>query len=95
MSTHEYPTDITPTVRNTMRQVMEKARQQVGNRPLFYTEYNDGLYFNPAYHDTPYASAFIIFNVIGNLPKCYIANHPCRCLRIGRLDVMVDLHRHL
>lgn len=42
---------------------MTKARQEVGSRPLFYTEYNDGLYTNPSYHDTPFASAFIIFNI--------------------------------
>jgi xylan 1,4-beta-xylosidase len=62
VSTHEYPTDVTPTERNTLYQVMTKARQQVGNLPLFYTEYNDGLY-SPALHDDIYASAFAIFNI--------------------------------
>ncbi len=66
VSTHEYPTDITPTTRTTLRQVMTKARQVVGNRPLFYTEYNDGLWPEPL-HDTIYASAFAIFNIIGTI----------------------------
>jgi len=66
VSTHEYPTDITPTTRNTLRDVMTNARAQVGDMPLFYTEYNDGLFPQPL-HDTIYASAFAIFNVI----DCY------------------------
>jgi len=38
------------------------ARSQVGDMPLFYTEYNDGLY-NPAEHDYPSAAAFTIKTV--------------------------------
>jgi xylan 1,4-beta-xylosidase len=39
------------------------ARKQAGNLPLYYTEYNDGLYSDPPYHDTSYASAFIVKNI--------------------------------
>lgn len=43
-----------------MLEVFQKARSQVGNRTLYYSEYNDGLWTFPTYHDTPYASAFIV-----------------------------------
>jgi hypothetical protein len=43
---------------------VQEARQIVGSdTPLYLSEWNDGLYGNPAYHDTPYAAAFIIKNV--------------------------------
>jgi len=61
VSTHEYPTDITPPLLS-MESVVSKARSEVGDLPLYYTEYNDGLYSNPAYHDTSYAAAFIAKN---------------------------------
>ncbi|EGG19846.1 beta-xylosidase-like protein [Cavenderia fasciculata] len=62
VSTHEYPTDIVPLQRNIMYQVLSKSREIVGDdMQLFYSEYNDGL-FNR--HDTTYASAFAIFNII-------------------------------
>jgi len=64
VSTHEYPTDVTPTTRGILKKVMTKARQEVGNMPLFYTEYNDGLYDSPPYHDAPFASAFAVFNAL-------------------------------
>ncbi|EAL63287.1 beta-xylosidase-like protein [Dictyostelium discoideum AX4] len=61
VSTHEYPTDIQPLQRNIMKQVLTNSRQQVGpNMKLYYSEYNDGLFFR---HDTTYASAFIMFNI--------------------------------
>jgi len=63
VSTHEYPTDIQPVTRDVMTQVTATARAQAGSLPLYYTEYNDGLYSNPPYHDTPYAAAFIVKNV--------------------------------
>jgi len=64
ISTHEYPTDITPLQRDIMKQVMMNARNEVGKMPLLYTETNDGLYFDPPYHDTPFASAWAVFNFI-------------------------------
>eukprot|EP00026_Physarum_polycephalum_P008196 Phypoly_transcript_08275.p1 GENE.Phypoly_transcript_08275~~Phypoly_transcript_08275.p1 ORF type:complete len:503 (+),score=84.42 Phypoly_transcript_08275:45-1511(+) len=60
ISTHEYPTDIEPSNRNIMYEVFTKARSTVGaNTTLYYSEFNDGLYATPPYHDTPYASSFL------------------------------------
>lgn len=42
---------------------MARAKSQVGKLPLYYTEYNDGLYGSPPYHDSSYAAAFIAKNV--------------------------------
>jgi len=65
ISTHEYPTDIEPVQRNIMNQVVSKSRSIVGpDMQLFYTEYNDGLFSPQQLHDTTYASAFAIFNII-------------------------------
>eukprot|EP01119_Soliformovum_irregulare_P009153 TRINITY_DN2231_c0_g1_i1.p1 TRINITY_DN2231_c0_g1~~TRINITY_DN2231_c0_g1_i1.p1 ORF type:complete len:499 (+),score=189.51 TRINITY_DN2231_c0_g1_i1:33-1499(+) len=61
VSTHEYPTDIQPLTRDVMINVMTKAKKEAAGYPLFYTEYNDGLF---ALHDTIYASAFVIYNII-------------------------------
>jgi len=62
VSTHEYPTDIQPTYRNVMTDVTKQTRALVGDdMPLYYTEYNDGLY-EPPHHDTAYAAAFIAKN---------------------------------
>jgi hypothetical protein len=38
---------------------------------LLYTETNDGLYWDPAYHDTSFAAAYAIFNYAGGkkIPK--------------------------
>lgn len=64
IATHEYPTDLTPSYRSLMRDITSKARAQVGpNTPLYYSEFNDGLYFDPAYHDAPFASSNI-FHVV-------------------------------
>ncbi len=44
--------------------MVNHSRALVGdNTPLYYSEWNDGLYMNPAYHDTAYASAFIVKNL--------------------------------
>lgn len=70
VSTHEYPTDVETPTRDTMIGVVRKARQEVGSSiPLLYTEFNDGLYFVPPYHDVPYAAAFIAHNAIGMAPS--------------------------
>lgn len=63
ISTHEYPTDIQPVTRDVMKTVTMQARKQSGSLPLFYTEYNDGLW-DPGYHDAPFCAAFIIQNVV-------------------------------
>jgi len=66
IATHMYPTDFganNVTV-NIMRDRIAEVRKLVGNKfPLYYTEYNDGLY-DPGYHDTPYAASFIAKNVV-------------------------------
>lgn len=41
--------------------VVKKARSEVGDLPLYYTEFNDGLY-EPPNHDSSYAAAFIAKN---------------------------------
>ncbi len=55
-----------------MKKVFTRSRQQVGNNmPLFYTEYNDGLYdqsVTPS-HDSSIAAAFAIKTVNG---KCHL-----------------------
>lgn len=63
ISTHLYPTDFTPVNNTVVKDVLTEVRELVGDYPLFYTEYNDGLYSDPAYHDTPYASSFIVKTV--------------------------------
>jgi len=64
VSTHEYPTDIDPVQNGILKKVINNTRNIVGpNMDLFYSEYNDGLFYDPAYHDTPYASSFIIKNI--------------------------------
>jgi len=60
ISTHIYPTDFTPINNTVMKTVLGNVRKAVGNIPLFYTEYNDGLYGSPPFHDTVYASSFIM-----------------------------------
>src|SRR3990167_5167183 len=42
--------------------VVATAKQHAGNLPLYYSEYNDVLYY-PSFHDTSYAAAFIAKNV--------------------------------
>uniref|UniRef100_A0A6B2L339 Glycosyl hydrolases family 39 N-terminal catalytic domain-containing protein n=1 Tax=Arcella intermedia TaxID=1963864 RepID=A0A6B2L339_9EUKA len=64
ISTHLYPTDFTPLKVDVMKQVVSSVRSIVGDMPLLYTEYNDGLYGNPPLHDTPFASAFIFKNLV-------------------------------
>jgi xylan 1,4-beta-xylosidase len=64
ISTHIYPTDFGPTNNTVLKTVMSEVRSLIGNLPLFYTEYNDGLYTDPPYHDTPFASSFIIKNIV-------------------------------
>jgi len=64
VSTHQYPTDILPLTRGTLRTVMERSRAAVGEDALlFYSETNDGL-FEYQLHDTIYASGFAVFNMI-------------------------------
>jgi len=65
IATHEYPTDPNiPHENGGERVAIAKTRELIGyNEILSYSEYNDGLFYYPSYHDTPYAAAFIIQNV--------------------------------
>jgi len=65
IATHEYPTDIKPVDKDVLTHVFTKARQQAGKNPLYYSEFNDGLY-HPAYHDTPFSSAYL-FKVMNDV----------------------------
>jgi xylan 1,4-beta-xylosidase len=64
ISTHIYPTDFGPNNNTVLKTVLTNVRNMVGNLPLLYTEYNDGLYSNPSYHDTPFAASFILKNIV-------------------------------
>lgn len=83
VSTHQYPTDIEPAQVDAMYQSISGALSEVEasdfpDLPLYYTEYNDGLFeYYPLYsytpeHDEPYAAAFAIKNIFDisalNLP---------------------------
>lgn len=63
VSTHLYPTDFgEPVDRDVMKKTLTKVRNTVGpNTPIFYTEYNSGLYC--CLHDTPFASAFLVSQI--------------------------------
>jgi xylan 1,4-beta-xylosidase len=64
VSTHIYPTDpmvtggrIGPTLRATSALVAQSAFPHV---PLLYSEFNDGLFGNPAFHDMPFAASWMV-----------------------------------
>lgn len=60
-STHVYPTD--PNVNlGRMAPLVQQTLDQVApfKVPLLYTEWNDGLFGDPAYHDTTFASSYVV-----------------------------------
>lgn len=60
-----YPTDFGAVTVDIMKERIGAVKALVGSRfPLFYTEYNDGLYYAPPYHDTPYAATFAVKNIV-------------------------------
>lgn len=67
----QYPTD-PAVVGGNMVPVMAKALQQVqsfnASIPLYYSEFNDGLFSNPPMHDYPFAASYIVKVVIS--PSC-------------------------
>jgi xylan 1,4-beta-xylosidase len=80
VSTHFYPTDAFGEIgadtetqlahagRGVMRQKAEQVRHQVGDRPLYYTEWSVSSNPRGPYHDVPFAAAFatrIIMTVSG------------------------------
>lgn len=60
VSTHIYPTD--PAVNNGhIGPILAASRAQVpATLPLFYSEFNDGLFSDPPLHDQPFAAAAIV-----------------------------------
>jgi xylan 1,4-beta-xylosidase len=63
VATHEYPTD-PGVVGGNMMPVFQRTLSQVRavspTLPLFYSEFNDGLFSNPSWHDWPYASSYLV-----------------------------------
>jgi xylan 1,4-beta-xylosidase len=72
VTTHEYPTDVQPLQRDIMTKVLTKARSEVGDLPLFYTEYNAGL-GDIRYQDSEYPAAFVVKNIadVGHLVQIF------------------------
>jgi xylan 1,4-beta-xylosidase len=85
ISTHHYPTDdavdqggdmeaqMAGVGRDALRRMAEKARAEAGRLPLYYTEWSSSPGSRDAYHDAPYAAAFIVKSVIdvANLVDMY------------------------
>jgi xylan 1,4-beta-xylosidase len=77
VSTHHYPTDVAlgfsdmeERLRRTRRGVLtekaRKVREIVGNRKLYYTEWNSSPSSRDHYHDEPYAAAFAAKTAVDN-----------------------------
>jgi xylan 1,4-beta-xylosidase len=85
ISTHHYPNDVlwyegqdtetqlANSKRGILREWMQKARQRVRGRPLFYTEWNCSSNPRFAPQDEPYAAAFIVKTILeaAGLVDCY------------------------
>lgn len=80
VSTHQYPTDafgepgddtetqLSKSRRGVMREHAQRVRQQCGDRPLYYTEWNTSSNPRDPLHDQPFAAAFavnIVMSVVG------------------------------
>ena len=76
VSTHHYPTDafgrpgddteaqLAASPRSVLRQEARTARAQVGERPLYYTEWSTSSNARDPLHDEPYAASFIVKTVL-------------------------------
>jgi xylan 1,4-beta-xylosidase len=76
ISTHHYPTDdavdqgadmeaqMAAAGRGVLRRMAEKARAEAGSLPLYYTEWSNSPSSRDAYHDQPYAAAFIVKSIL-------------------------------
>jgi xylan 1,4-beta-xylosidase len=85
ISTHHYPTDsafglgldmeeqMARQVRGNLRGRVQRAREESGTLPLYYTEWNCSPSPRDPYHDKPYNAAFIVKTVMNNLGlvECY------------------------
>jgi xylan 1,4-beta-xylosidase len=76
VSTHHYPTDglglegddaitrLSFGRRSALRAQARQARQEAGDRPLYYTEWNTSSSLGDPLHDEPYAAAFVVKTVL-------------------------------
>jgi xylan 1,4-beta-xylosidase len=85
ISTHTYPTDafgkpgddtetaLSESHLGILREQAESVRQQVGDRPLFYTEWSTSSNPRDALHDEPYAAAYLTQTMLdmGELVQAY------------------------
>lgn len=78
VSTHHYPTDValghnldmetsmSKVPRGVLANMAKQVRQQAGDMPLYYTEWNNSPSSRDWYHDTPYSAAFILKTIADN-----------------------------
>lgn len=61
VSTHVYPTDPNITA-GSIRELINNTVRAVGDLklPVFFTEFNDGLFNNPPLHDYPFAASYFV-----------------------------------
>lgn len=76
VSTHTYPTDamgspdddtitqLSKSHLGILREQAEKVREQVGDKPLYYTEWSSSSNPRDKLHDDPYAAAFIVHTML-------------------------------
>ena len=76
ISTHTYPTDalgspdddteetLSQSHLGVMRERAEKVRSQIGERPLYYTEWSTSSNPRDPLHDEPYAAAYIVHTLL-------------------------------
>ena len=90
VSTHHYPTDaalghgldmeeaMASSRRGILKEMAAKARREAGSYPLYYTEWSSSPSSRDAYHDDPYAAAFILKTVADNhgLVEVYFPSLP-------------------
>lgn len=63
VSTHLYPTDdgvVNGNVNPVFLKSIATVRKYSSTLPVFYTEYNDGLFGDPPLHDYPFAASYIV-----------------------------------
>ena len=79
ISTHHYPTDaalafdmdmeeqMARSKRGVLKKMAIKARQESGDYPLYYTEWNTSAGLRDRFHDEPYAAAFVAKAIVDNV----------------------------
>jgi xylan 1,4-beta-xylosidase len=78
VSTHHYPTDVAlghdldmetsmaKAPRGTVTAMAKSVRAQVGDLPLYYTEWSNSPSCRDRYHDDPYGAAFLLKSIADN-----------------------------